>query len=35
MLGTGATRTVVLSFGNALGRTIRSSLRVPDGSGQP
>jgi hypothetical protein len=35
MLGTGTTRTVVLRFGNSLGRKIRYSLRVLDGSGQP
>jgi hypothetical protein len=35
MLGTGATQTVVLTFGNPLGRKIQYSLRVLDGAGQP
>jgi hypothetical protein len=34
-LGTGATQTVVLTFGNPLGRKIHYSLRVLDGAGQP
>jgi hypothetical protein len=34
-LGTGETRTVVLTFKNPLGRKIRYGLRVLDGSGQP
>jgi hypothetical protein len=35
MLGTGETQTVVLTFGNPLGRKIHYDLRVLDGSGQP
>jgi hypothetical protein len=35
MLGPGATRTVVLTFGNPLGRKIRYNLRVLDGPGLP
>jgi hypothetical protein len=35
MLGTGETRTVVLTFSNPLGRKIHYSLRVLDWSGQP
>jgi hypothetical protein len=35
MLGTGATQTVVLTFGDPLGRKIHYNLRVLDGSGQP
>jgi hypothetical protein len=35
MLGTGETRTVVLTFGNRLGRKIHYGLRVLDGAGQP
>jgi hypothetical protein len=35
VLGTGETRTVVLTFDNPLGRKIHFGLRVLDGSGQP
>jgi hypothetical protein len=35
LLGTGETRTVVLSFRNPLGRKIHYTLRVLDGAGQP
>jgi hypothetical protein len=35
LLGSGETRTVVLTFANPLGRKIRYNLRVLDGSGMP
>jgi hypothetical protein len=35
VFGSGQTRTVVLTFGNPLGRKVRYNLRVLDGFGTP